>query len=480
MKCANESGAIDMAKAKSEVDALVIFGITGDLAKKMTFQALYQLETNGELNCPIIGVAVEDWSVDHLRSVALSSLEATGDTVKSDVFDRLAARFTYVQGDFTNESTYQKLSSALKGASRALYYLEIPPFLFAPVVVALAKADLVRGATVMIEKPFGHDLASARALNDELHQVLDEDQILRVDHFLGKQPIADISYLRFANALFEPVWNRQHIAGVYVTMAENFGVQDRGGFYDPVGALRDVVQNHLFQVIALIAMEAPVAPGHVALWDKKVDVFRAMTTVDPTNCVRGQYEGYQMVPGIKEGSTTETFVSLRLEINNWRWAGVPFFIRAGKEMPAAVTEVRVIFKRPPRLSFLEAPLHTGANQLIIRVSPDAGLRLTVLSKGADGKASRDVHFDLSFVDELGKPPGAYERLFQDALGSDHSLFTREDAVEETWRVLQPLIEQPPAVIPYARGSWGPSQSDLLTRGHAPWQAPWLPVGPHAA
>jgi glucose-6-phosphate 1-dehydrogenase len=463
--------------AKTAADALVIFGITGDLAKKMTFQALYQLEANGQLNCPIIGVAVEDWSVDHLRSAALTALEVAGDPVKSGVFDRLAARFAYVQGDFTDAATYKKLAIALKGASRPLYYLEIPPFLFAPVVVALGQANLVRGATVMIEKPFGHDLVSARALNDELHQVLDEDQILRVDHFLGKQPVADISYLRFANALFEPVWNRQHIAGVYVTMAENFGVQDRGGFYDPVGALRDVVQNHIFQIIALIAMEAPVAPGHAALWDKKVDVFRAMTSVDPMNCVRGQYDGYQIVPGVKEGSTTETFVSLRLEVNNWRWAGVPFFIRAGKEMAAEVTEVRVIFKRPPRLAFLEAPLHTGANQLIIRVSPEAGLRLNVLSKGADGKASRDVHFDLSFVDELGKPPGAYERLFQDALGSDHSLFTREDAVEETWRVLQPLIDQPPAVIAYARGSWGPAQADELTRGHAPWQAPWLPGTP---
>jgi glucose-6-phosphate 1-dehydrogenase len=325
----------------------------------------------------------------------------------------------------------------------------------------------------MIEKPFGHDLASARALNKELHDVLDEEQILRVDHFLGKQPVTDISFLRFANALLEPVWNREHVAGVYVTLAENFGVQDRGPFYDSVGALRDVVQNHLFQIVALLAMEAPVASGHAALWDKKVDVFRAMADVDPTNCVRGQYDGYRKVPGVKRGSETETYVSLRLRVENGRWSGVPFFIRTGKELTVEATEVRVVFKRPPRLAFLGAPRRTDANQLIIRVGPDPGLRMVMLSKGADGRASRDVHLDLSFVAELGKPPGAYERLFHDAFIGDQSRFTREDVVEETWRVLQPLIDQPPAVVPYDRGSWGPASADEPLRGHAPWQSPWL-------
>jgi glucose-6-phosphate 1-dehydrogenase len=310
-------------------------------------------------------------------------------------------------------------------------------------------------------------------LNEELHQVLDEDQILRVDHFLGKQPVSDISYLRFANMLFEPVWNRDHVAGVYVTLAENFGVQDRGAFYDPVGALRDVVQNHLLQVVALIAMDAPVAPGHAALWDKKEEVFRSMADVDPTTCVRGQYDGYLDVPGVKKGSPTETYVALRLAIENWRWAGVPFFIRAGKELAEEATEVRVLFKRPPRLAFLDAPQHTNPNQLIIRVGPDPGVRLSLLSKGPDGRASRDVHMDLPFAAELGTPLGAYERLFYDAIGGHQSLFTREDVVEETWRVLQPLIDQPPAVVPYKRGSWGPENADELLRGHTPWQLPWL-------
>jgi len=454
-------------------DALVIFGITGDLAKKMTFHALYQLELAGELDLPIIGVALDDWSIDHLRASIHAALESSGEVVRSKIFDQLARRFSYVRGDFKDSATYDALAKELKKSSRPLYYLEIPPGLFAPVVMSLGAADLLSGARVMIEKPFGHDLASARALNDELHQVLDEDQILRVDHFLGKQPVNDISSLRFANTLFEPTWNRDHVAAVHVTLAESFGVQDRGAFYDPVGALRDVVQNHLLQVVAMIAMEAPVAPGHAALWDKKVEVFRAMADVEPAACVRGQYDGYLDVPEVKKGSTTETYVALRLAIENWRWSGVPFFIRSGKELHEDATEVRMIFKRPPRLSFLDAPQHTDPNQMIIRIGPDPGVRLTLLSKGPDGRASRDVHLDLSFVAELGKPPGAYERLFHDAIFGHRSLFTREDVVEETWRVLQPLIDRPPALTTYKPGSWGPESAHDLLRGHATWQLPWL-------
>ena len=459
--------------APNRADSLVIFGITGDLAKKMTFQALYHLEADELLDCPIIGVGMEDWSVDHLRTTLREALDVPGESVKNDVFDRLARRLRYVQGDLKQPATYEALANQLEGRLRPLYYLETPPGLFAPVIVALGHAGLIHDATVMIEKPFGHDLASARVLNEKLHEVVDEKQILRVDHFLGKQPVTDIIHLRFANAVFEPVWNRDHVAGIYVTLAENFGVNDRGAFYDPVGALRDVVQNHLLQIVALLAMEAPVAPGHVALWDKKIDVFRAMANVDPTSCVRGQYDGYRNVPGVKKESETETYVSLRLAIDNWRWAGVPFFIRAGKELAIDATEVRVVFKRPPRLAFLDAPRHTDPNQLIIRVGPDPGVRLSLLSKGPDGRASREVYMDLSFVAELGTPPGAYERLFHDALAGDQTLFTREDVVEETWRVLQPLIDQPPAVVPYEQGSWGPPQADDLLRGHTPWQLPWL-------
>ncbi len=270
---------------------------------------------------------------------------------------------------------------------------------------------------------------------------------------------------------------RDHVAAVQVTMAENFGVEDRGAFYDKVGALRDVVQNHLLQVLALIAMEAPVRPGHDALWDKKVDVFQAMPDIDPDRCVLGQYEGYGKIPGVRENSRTETYVALRLGIENWRWSGVPFYVRAGKALAAKATEVRVIFKRTPRLAFLEEPNHPHPNQLVLRVDPEPGLQIVLLSKGKNGTSCQDVHLELAFAAELGKPPEPYERLIHDALAGDHSLFTREDAVEETWRVLQPLVDRldrGAELISYPQGSWGPSEADNLVRGHAPWHLPWLP------
>src|ERR1700727_2994585 len=428
----------------------------------MTFQALYRLERRGLLQCPIVGVASDDISVEELVNRARKAIEGAGEKVDDKVFGRFAARLPSLHGDVTDSALYDALKKEIGSKRHCLFYLEMPPSLFAPIVERLAKAELLNGSRVAVEKPFGHDLESALELNARLRAVLDEDQIFRVDQFLVKEPVVELEYLRFGNLALVELWNRHLISEIQITMAENFGVDDRGAFYDRVGALRDVVQNHLLQVLALVAMEAPVGPGPGALWDKKVDVFRAMPDVDAGRCVLGQYEGYQKIAGCKEGSQTETYVALKLAIENWRWSGVPFYIRAGKALAAKATEVRVIFKRTPRLSFLEEPNHPHPNQLILRVDPKPGLQIALLSKGKDGSACRDVHLDLGFEAELGKPPEPYERLIHDALAGDHALFTREDSVEETWRILQPLVERlndSPHPVPYPQGSWGPSEAE---------------------
>ena len=337
------------AHATTTAEVLVIFGITGDLAKKQTFRALYRLERRGELGCSVIGVARDEWSAATLRDHARQAIEDSGETISEHVFQRLAERLSMVSGEYQDPETYDRVARAVEGRPSPAFYLEIPPSLFGRVVEGLAGAGLTKGARVAVEKPFGHDLASARALNAELHRYLEEWQIYRIDHFLGKEPTMDILFLRFTNAIFEPFWNRDHIQSVQITMAEDFGVDDRGSFYDPVGALRDVVQNHLLQVLGLIASEPPSVADADGIRDKRVEVFRAIPPADPRHYVRGQYDGYLSVPGVSPGSQTETFAALRLEIDNWRWSGVPFFIRAGKELPERVTEVRIIFKPPPRL-----------------------------------------------------------------------------------------------------------------------------------
>src|SRR5215471_7006690 len=375
-------------------DVLVIFGITGDLAKKQTFRALYRLERREKLQCPIVGVARDEWSDAALREHARRAVEDSGEKISEHVFQRLAGRLSMVSGDYQDPKTYDRIAHAIEGRHSPVFYLEIPPSLFGRVVEGLAGAGLTKGARVAVEKPFGHDLASARALNAELHQYLEESQIYRIDHFLGKEPTMDIVFLRFANVIFEPLWNRDHIQTVQITMAEDFGVYDRGSFYDPVGALRDVVQNHLLQVLGLIASEPPSVADADGIRDKRVEVFRAMPPADPRRYVRGQYDGYLSVPGVSPGSQTETFAALRLEIDNWRWSGVPFFIRAGKELPERVTEVRMIFRRPPKLAFAPA-FAPDPGEFILRIDPSPGTDLVMQAKQPGAQATQTV--DLSLV-----------------------------------------------------------------------------------
>lgn len=451
---------------------LVIFGITGDLARKMTFRALYRLEARKLLDCPILGVASDDMSVEKLVERARESIGDTGEKIDDAVFDRLAGRLDYLHGDVTDSALYSGLADMIGSDYRPLYYLEMPPSLFAPIVENLAKVGLLERARVAVEKPFGHDLASARELNARLRAVLDEDQILRVDHFLGKQPVLELECLRFGNHALAELWDRRSISEIHITMAENFDVETRGKFYDAVGALRDVVQNHLLQVLALAAMDPPVGSSADDLNDKKAEVFRAMPAVAPDHCVRGQYRGYTDVPEVPKDSQTETFVALRTEIDNWRWAGVPIFLRTGKALPEKVTEVRLFLRRVPALAFLPDCRPAEPNQIVFRIDPDPGMRVQISAQVGD--KWHDVHLDSLFVEDLGEPERPYERLFQAALAGDHQLFARIDSIEETWRIVQPLLDNPCEIHPYDRGSWGPDAARSLLHGHHAWQEPWMP------
>jgi len=455
----------------SRSDALVLFGVTGDLAHKMIFPALYAMAKRGTLKVPIVGVAFPKWSLARLHKRVTDSIKRSGGIDNQRALHHLLSLLRYVSGDYNDRDTFTAIKKALGNARRPAHYLAIPPALFETVIKGLGAANLAEHARVIIEKPFGRDLASARELNRVAQTIFPQDSIFRIDHFLGKEAIMNILYFRFANSFLEPIWNRNYVASVQVTLSEEFGVGGRGKFYETAGCLRDVIENHLFQIVALLAMEPPADRGFGAVHSEKAKVFQAMRPLKPDELVRGQYTGYRKEPDVAKNSDVETFCALRLFVDSWRWEGVPWYLRSGKYLAATATEILVELKQPPQKLFADSAPATGrTNYLRFRLSPSSAIALAARVKLA-GKEFVGDQRELYLFEEQPNEEPPYERLLTDAMAGDGALFTREDAVEAAWAVVAPVLKTHHRVRPYKRGSWGPKEADALIASAGRWHNP---------